>query len=93
MLIRFVVKGHLKVDVGIDDHDDHLSNQVLWYKDTMKLIEGDRIHMANVGNTYKLSIAGDDEDVDDHDDFPTFIHHDENHDGDCDTCIYIYVQI
>lgn len=31
--------------------------RVLWYKDTMKLIEGDRIHMANVGNTYKLSIA------------------------------------
>jgi len=31
--------------------------RVLWYKDTMKLIEGDRIHMASVGNTYKLSIA------------------------------------
>ena len=51
----------------LHDHDDHLSNQVLWYKDTMKLIEGDRIHMANVGNTYKLSIAGDDDDVDDDD--------------------------
>ena len=58
----------------------------------MKLIEGDRIHMANVGNTYKLSIAGDDgDDVDDGDD-PTFINHDENHDGDCDTCLYIYVE-
>ena len=56
----------------------------------MKLIEGDRIHMANVGNTYKLSIAGDDDDDDDDDvDDPTFIHHDENHDGDCDTCLYI----
>ena len=76
----------------LHDHDDHLFNQVLWYKDTMKLIEGDRIHMANVGNTYKLSIAGDDDDdVDDGDD-PTFIHHDENHDGDCDTCIYTYVE-
>ena len=76
----------------LHDHDDHLSYQVLWYKDTMKLIEGDRIHMANVGNTYKLSIAGDDgDDVDDGDD-PTFINHDENHDGDCDTCLYIYVE-
>ena len=88
----------------LHDHDDHLSNQVLWYKDTMKLIEGDRIHMANVGNTYKLSIAGDDDDdddgdgddddndddVDDDDDDPIFIHHDENHDGDCDTCIYMW---
>ena len=52
----------------LHDHDDHICNQVLWYKDTMKLIEGDRIHMANVGNTYKLSIAGDDDDVDDDDD-------------------------
>jgi len=30
--------------------------RVLWYKDTMKLIEGERIHMSNVGNTYKLNI-------------------------------------
>ena len=31
--------------------------QVLWYRDTMKLIEGERLHMSSVGNTYKLSIA------------------------------------
>lgn len=31
--------------------------RVLWYKDTMKLIEGERIHMSSVGNTFKLSIA------------------------------------
>jgi len=30
--------------------------RVLWYKDTMKLIEGDRMHMSSVGNTYKLTI-------------------------------------
>ena len=31
--------------------------QVLWYKDTMKLIEGERIHTEHIGNTYKLSIT------------------------------------
>jgi len=31
--------------------------RVLWYRDTMKLIEGERLHMSSVGNTYKLSIA------------------------------------
>ena len=31
--------------------------QVLWYKDTMKLIEGERIHTEHIGNTYKLSIS------------------------------------
>ena len=72
----------------LHDHDDHLSNQVLWYKDTMKLIEGDRIHMANVGNTYKLSIAGDD-DVEDDDDDPKFIMM-KIMIGDCDTCIYMW---
>ena len=44
----------------------------------MKLIEGDRIHMANVGNTYKLSIAGDGDDVDDDVDGDD----DDNDDGD-----------
>ena len=32
--------------------------QVLWYKDTMKLIEGERIHTEHIGNTYKLIISG-----------------------------------
>jgi len=32
--------------------------RVLWYKDTMKLIEGERIHTEHIGNTYKLSITG-----------------------------------
>ena len=27
--------------------------QVLWYKDTMKLIEGERMHMSSVENTAK----------------------------------------
>jgi len=31
--------------------------RVLWYKDTMKLIEGERIHTEHIGNTYKLSIT------------------------------------
>lgn len=31
--------------------------RVLWYKDTMKLIGGDRIQTEQVGDTYKLSIA------------------------------------
>ena len=30
--------------------------KVVWYKDTMKLIQGDRIHTEQVGDTYKLSI-------------------------------------
>ena len=55
-----ILDDHDVLDVDADhvDHDNYLSDQVLWYKDTMKLIEGDRIHMASVGNTYKLSIAG-----------------------------------
>ena len=30
---------------------------MLWYRDTMKLIEGERLHMSSVGDTYKLSIT------------------------------------
>jgi len=31
--------------------------RVLWYKDTMKLIQGDRIHTEQVGDTYKLTVS------------------------------------
>jgi len=31
--------------------------KVLWYKDTMKLIQGERIHTEHIGNTYKLIIS------------------------------------
>ena len=30
--------------------------QVLWYKETMKLIEGERLHTEQIGDTYKLTI-------------------------------------
>ena len=30
--------------------------QVLWYRDTMKLIQGDRITTEQVGDTYKLTV-------------------------------------
>ena len=31
--------------------------QVVWYKDTMKLMETSRLHMINVGDTYKMTIV------------------------------------
>ena len=31
-------------------------SQVLWYKETMKLIEGERLHTEQIGDTYKLTI-------------------------------------
>jgi len=31
--------------------------RVYWYKRTMKLLEGERIHMKTVGNTYRLSLS------------------------------------
>ena len=34
-----------------------LLSQVLWYKETMKLIEGERLHTEQIGDTYKLTIA------------------------------------
>ena len=33
-----------------------LLSQVLWYKETMKLIEGERLHTEQIGDTYKLTI-------------------------------------
>ena len=30
--------------------------QVLWYKETMKLIEGDRLQLEQIGDTYKLTL-------------------------------------
>ena len=32
--------------------------KVLWYKDTMKLMESSHLHILNVGDTYKLTILG-----------------------------------
>jgi len=31
--------------------------KVTWYKNTMKLLDGERIHTKNIGNTHKLSLA------------------------------------
>ena len=31
--------------------------QVLWYKETMKLIEGERLQTEQIGDTYKLTIS------------------------------------
>ena len=29
---------------------------MLWYKETMKLIEGDRLQLVQIGDTYKLTL-------------------------------------